>query len=91
MTRLKRLFRPLDTTEADAAIQRLATSTKAVHVRARALRMDIGCGDCGETADRVKALTGQIVSRFGKVLRDVNDEAVRGPLPADMQGLLDRI
>ena len=88
---LGRLFRPLDTSAADVAISRLEHSTKAVHVRARALRMDIGCGDPGETAQRIRALTGAVVHRGGKVLREVFAAPVAEPLPVDMQDLLSRI
>ena len=91
LARLVRLFRALDTSDADAALQRLETSTQAVHVRARALRMDIGCGDPGETADRIRELTGAVVHRGGKVLRDVFGAPIRERLPADMQDLLRRI
>ena len=89
--RLGRLFRPLDTTTADVAIARLEHSTRAVHVRARALRMDIGCGDPGETAQRIRALTGAVVHRGGQVLREVFSAPVAEPIPADMQDLLSRI
>jgi hypothetical protein len=91
LARLIRLFRPLDTSEAEAAIARLETSTKAVHVRARALRMDIGCGDPGEISEQIRMLTGNLVHRGGRVLREVFATPTREPLPAELQDLLDRL
>ena len=54
-----RVFRPLDTSHVSAAMERLEASTHALSVRARALRMDVSCGDPDEKAAVLGALLGQ--------------------------------
>jgi hypothetical protein len=89
--RMARLFQSLDTRQADAALERLETSTKGVHVRARALRMDICCGDPGEIAEQIRILSGNAVHRGGRVLREIFGAPTREPLPADLQDLVNRL
>lgn len=48
-----RIFRPLDTSEFDAAMSDATAQHRAVQVRARALRMDVSCGDPEEVLRRI--------------------------------------
>lgn len=53
--KLARVFRPLDTSEFDAAMSTATAQHRAVRVRARALRMDVSCGDPEEVLRRIGA------------------------------------
>lgn len=84
----KRLFAPLDTTDVDAKLDALEASVKAKSVRARALRMDISCGDPSAAIER---MTGQVRTFAGQLLRDVFHHPVSEQVPPDMKALVDRI
>ena len=79
--RLVRLFRPLDTSAADAAIKEAEQSIHAVRVRARALRMDLSCGDPGEV---IRRMAGDVRARSGAWLHRQFDAISRQPMPEDM-------
>lgn len=71
-----RLFRAMDTSTADAAIERAGAAQHDLSVRARAIRMDIACEKPREAIER---LAGIIFP------------ALPMGIPADMQALLDRM
>lgn len=50
---LRRAFRPLDTSQADAAIAEAERGHREVQVRARAVRMDVSCGKPGEAVRKL--------------------------------------
>jgi hypothetical protein len=87
MKRLARVFRRLDTSEADAAIAQAADAQRAVQVRARALRMDIGCGDAGSAV----RLSQRVAHIAGDKLREMFGPPAEQPIPADMQEMVSRI
>jgi hypothetical protein len=83
--RIMQAFRPLDLTEADAAIDAAARSQKDVAVRARALRMDVSCGDPAAVMERFAA---RIMGGAGHILRTVYDDTAHAPLPPQMACLV---
>ena len=87
MHMLARLFRPIDTSEADAAIAEAHQSIRDVAVRARALRMDIACGD---PSPAIRRLTLQVYEGASHILRRAFP-ADAEPIPAEMRDLLDRM
>ena len=86
--RLMRVFRPLDTRAVDAAIAEAGAAQRDVRVRARALRMDVACGDPGP---QVEAFVAQLRRGAGAVLRDIYHAPVAEQLPRDLQQLLDHL
>lgn len=80
---LKRAFRKMDTSEVDAAIAHAGAAHQAVRVRARALRMDVGCGRPGEAIERI---TNAVRRNAGPVLRNLYSPPES--TPADMQMML---
>ncbi len=86
--RIKRLFSPLDTTAVDTQFDALEASIKAKSVRARALRMDLCCGEPGVAIER---MSGQVRAFAGQLLRDVFHHPLSEQVPPDMTALVDRI
>ncbi|HEV2079957.1 MAG TPA: hypothetical protein VGR19_08715 [Allosphingosinicella sp.] len=87
--RVARVFRPLDTSAADEVLDRYAASQKQVAVHARALRMDINCGDICETLKAVKTLTSNVSKNAMMTLRELFHPVQE--TPADMQAMLDKL
>jgi hypothetical protein len=79
MKRLLSIFRRLDTTSCCAALDEAEKAQRGVRVRTRAIGMDVSCGD---PAAAVRRIMERIRHPFMTVLPGI---------PADMQGLLDRI
>lgn len=83
---IKRAFRPLDTSVVDAAI----CAAEAAHTRtracARALRMDVSCGDASSAVARV---VGRLGTGIERKLRELNRPIVGDD--DDMQELLRKI
>ncbi len=89
---LSRLFQPLDTSEADAALDRLAKSQKAVTVRARALGMDVGCAEiCDKAQQRVRQIVAAGRRVAGQTLRQIYQATVDEPIPDDLKDLLGKL
>lgn len=83
--RIARALRPMDTTEFDEALAEARNAHKAVQVRARALRMDVGCGDPVEAIRRLTTPVpgrGNMWSRLFHVDHDT---------PEDLRGLLGKL
>lgn len=91
MKALGRTFRPLDTSRAEAALDAYEQSVKGVAVRARALRMDVNCGDLCETAEKVARLLQRGARLAGHTLRQLYQGTVDQPLPNDMVQQLDKL
>jgi hypothetical protein len=85
ISNMRRAFSKLDTTEADAAIALAARSQRDVQVRARALRMDVSCGNPGDAIDRI---AGNVMAKAGHMLRAIYHPE---PVPEDMRRRLDEI
>lgn len=85
--RIARAFRPLDTTEVDAAIATAAKAHRDVHVRARALRMDVSCAD---PVAAIAALTRKVIP-LGGAVTFAKVFAVTEPTPADMKDMLGKM
>lgn len=83
LAKLKRAFSPLDTSEVDAAIERAEASHRGVYVRARALSMDVACGDAKEAVGRVVSRLGTSLTRRLQAMHHID-----GDLPADMRSLV---
>lgn len=86
--RIARAFRPLDTSEVDAAIAQANAEHRAVSVRARALRMSISCDDPTGTISR---MTASVANGAGYLLRQVHGAPTSEPVPPTMLRILDRI
>lgn len=82
---IRRAFRPLDTTAADEAIAAAERGHRDVQVRARALRMDVGCGDPVEAIRRLTAPVDHRGGFFSRLFCPADDT------PADMKGLLGKL
>lgn len=85
LQKLRRAFTHLDTTEADEAVALAARSQRDIQVRARALRMDVSCGNPADAIDR---LASNVVSKAGHLLRATFHVQ---PTPDDMRRTLDKI
>lgn len=86
--RIMQAFRPLDTTEADAAIAAANRSQKDVAVRARALRMDVSCGDPAEVIERMAA---RVLGSAGCILRSAYEPTTHDALPPQMACLVRKL
>jgi hypothetical protein len=86
--RIMQAFRPLDLTEADAAIDAAARSQKDVAVRARALRMDVSCGDPAAVMERFAA---RIMGSAGHMLRTAYDDTTYDALPPQLACLVRKL
>lgn len=80
---IKRAFRKLDTSEADAAIALAARQHQEVRVRARALRMDVSCADPVAALGRIACA---VQHHAGPVLRNLYPPP--HGTPAEMQRAL---
>lgn len=86
--RIIQAFRPLDTSAADAAIAAAASTQREVAVRARALRMDVSCGDPTAVLER---MAGRLIGSAGHMLRTVYEPTTQEPLPPQMACLIRRL
>lgn len=88
LSRIGAVFRPLDVSAAHAALDELDRSQRNVAVRARALRMDVSCGDPGVA---IRRITGQVRSRAAGLLHSFYDPTATEPVPSDLRHLLDKM
>jgi hypothetical protein len=86
MQAIMRAFRPLDTSEADEAIAAAQRAHKDVQVRARALRMDVSCGD----ATAILKRKGELIVQAGQTMLG-RLYSVDEVVPADMMLLLGKL
>ncbi len=86
--RIIQAFRPLDMTEAHAAIAAAQRSQKDVAIRARALRMDVSCGDPQAVIERVAA---RVMGSAGHMLRTVYEPTTHEALPPQIARLVRRL
>lgn len=84
--RITRAFRPLDTSELDADIAEAAAAHQQVRVRARALRMDVSCGDAAAAIGRVTVRSANQAGEFLRRLYVVDERT-----PDVMHQLLGRM
>lgn len=86
--RIARAFRPLDTSEVDAAIAAAQRGQRDVRVRARALRMDVSCGDATAA---IAIATTRMRDSAGAMLRAIFDTPLHEPVPPPLVLLLDEL
>lgn len=86
--RIARAFRPLDTSAVDAAIAQANAEHRAVSVRARALRMSIGCDGA---IDAIGTMATRAADGAGYLLRQIHAAPTTEPVPPTMLRLLDRL
>ena len=83
---IKRAFRKLDTAELDASIEAANAQHRRTRACARALRMDVSCGDGGQVVRRIATRMG---NTLGRTLRELNQPVTEED--AEMQALLRRM
>lgn len=88
---ITRPFRKLDTSAVEAALSDYEQSQRQVAVRARALRMDVTCGDVCETAKKVASILSSAAHTTGRTLRHIWQQTVDEPLSDEMNQLLGKL
>jgi len=86
--RIIQAFRPLDTSHVDAAFAEATQAQKDVRVRARALRMDMSCGD---PAAAIEKLSRDVRTRVAFALQAFFGSTAAEPLPSDMHAMLAKL